>query len=132
MIVGSDNEVVKGLGDIASFSLSSMISPGIKPFLKLMRKGFTWLKAEVIKDNRFVMLITAPPLIILFEVGVRVFFPYGFGFACTSLSIMPLNVLRVSARRDFDMILLILTDISVVAKKDVRRDLFFFTFGSEI
>lgn len=130
MIVGSDDEVIISEGNIAVFSLSTMISPGIKPLLKLINKGFTWLKSEVIKNYILMTLVAAPPLVIFFEVSIRVLFPDSLGLACSSISIMPLNVLRSGARGDFDIILLDFTDVSVMSKKNIWGNLGFSTsFG---
>lgn len=110
MIVGGDDECIKLLSNISSFSLCAMISPGISPALQLINEGLTRLKAEIIKDDGLVLLIAAPPLIIFFEVGIGIFIPYGSGFACTSLSIMPFYGLRVGARGNFDIIFLYFAD----------------------
>jgi hypothetical protein len=119
MIVGSDNKIVESESKIATFSFCTVISPGIHPALKLIDERFTRLKSEIIKNDGLMTLVAAPPLIIFLKISVRVFFPDGSGFACSSLSIMPLNILRVGARRDFYMILLDFTDVSVVSKKNI-------------
>lgn len=123
MIVGSDNHSIKCESNVASFSLGSMIVPGIKPFFKLIDESSTRLKTEIIKNDGLVLLIATPPLVIFFKVGIRELGPGITGLTCTSGTIIPIAYFRISTRRNYDIIFLNSLDVSVVTKEDVSRNL---------
>lgn len=69
-MVGGHIQLVKNERYITTLGLSSTVELGVGPLLEVIDYAFTPLRANVVNNNSWLIVVAAPPLISLLEVVV--------------------------------------------------------------